>query len=164
MTHIYAYARHSRPYQNAFLHQPPVMARIHRVQQRAGGKLPPYSVQVLQLAMLAYCRHELGRVYEEGRSRCGGGQGELMLVFPSAEEMMHTVVRDVSLSTSVLSSQRRVHIRYSWSFVAACVTLFLHSPGLAFCGTHERFYLSFFELFSFYIAGNTRAIPKFFSR
>jgi hypothetical protein len=67
---------------------------------RAGGAVPPpCSVRVLQLAVLAHCRHELGQIYEEGRSRWGGGPGELMLVFPSAEEMMRNVVRHCHLTT-----------------------------------------------------------------
>ena len=55
---------------------------------------PPCSARILELAVLAHCRHELGRIYDEGRWRCGDGPGELTLEFGDPEEMMHTVVRD----------------------------------------------------------------------
>jgi|AntAceMinimDraft_12_1070368.scaffolds.fasta_scaffold23864_1 hypothetical protein len=66
----------------------------------AGSTLPPCSVRVLQLATLAHLRQELGSVYDEGRQR---GRGELMVVFPSAEEMAHTVVRGFPFAAAVAS-------------------------------------------------------------
>ena len=44
--------------------------------------------------MLAYCRHELGRIYDEGRWQSRDVPGELTVEFGDPEEMMHTVVRD----------------------------------------------------------------------
>ena len=44
--------------------------------------------------MLAHCRHELPRIYDEGRWQCRGVPCELTVEFGDSEEMMDTLVRD----------------------------------------------------------------------
>ena len=101
---------------------------------REGSPVSSYAVRVLQLAVLAHCQPELSSVYDQGRSRCGGGRGELMIVFPTAEEMTRTLVRDVCLmmhfSTDVKSNPTHpLSSSLTRASRASCATLF--------CGTHS---------------------------
>ena len=101
---------------------------------REGSPVSSYAVRVLQLAVLAHCQPELSSVYDQGRSRCGGGRGELMIVFPTAEEMTRTLVRDVCLmmhfSTDVKSNPTHP---LSSSLTRASRA----SRATLFCGTHS---------------------------